>query len=175
MKLLAYQIGSEVSLNELSLTLGVNKKTVERYIDLLVKSFIIYPLGSFSRNLRSEVNKKKKYYFIDIGIRNAIIDNFNPPSEIGNIGGLWENFLIMERLKLHLYQQKDIKVYFWRTWKKQEIDLIESTGDKINGFEFKYNPKAAEKVRLPQTFLKAYPEARFSVIHRLNFLNFVLG
>ncbi len=175
LKLLAYQIGSEVSLSELADNLNIDAKTVERYIDLLVKSFIIYPLGGFSRNLRKEITKKKKYYFIDLGIRNALIDNFEMLDTRPDKGTLWENFLVMERVKLHTYRETFAKLYFWRTWQKQEIDLIEVVNNNIFAYEFKFSPKAAAKVRMPLTFRKAYPEAKFNVIHKENYWDFVVG
>ncbi len=174
LKLLAYQIGSEVSLTELGNALDIDKKTVERYIDLLIKSFVIYPLSGFSKNLRSEVTKKKKYYFIDLGIRNALINNFESLEARQDKGALWENFLVIERVKLNTYKETFANLYFWRTWEKQEIDLIEIRENKIYAFEFKYSSKAGQKAKTPPMFAKAYPEANFSVITKENFLDFVI-
>ncbi len=174
LKLLAYQIGSEVSLSELANNLGIDVKTVGRYIDLLVKSFIIYPLGGFSKNLRKEVTKKKKYYFIDLGIRNTLLDDFGLLDTRPDKGALWENFLTMERVKLHTYRETFARLYFWRTWQKQEIDLIEQIDGELYAYEFKFSPKAAAKARLPAAFRRAYPEAKFKVVHKDNFWDFVL-
>jgi len=138
LKLLAFQIGSEVSLSELAQDIGADHKTVGRYLDILEQSFIIYPLTGFSRNLRSEITKKNKYYFYDNGIRNAIISNFNDLSLRDDVGKLWENFLFMERLKKREYNHIYANAYFWRTWEKQEIDLIEEEGWKLHAYEFKW-------------------------------------
>ena len=171
LKLLAFQIGSEVSLSELAQDLGTDHKTVGRYIDILEQSFIIYPLTGFSRNLRSEINKKNKYYFYDNGIRNAIISNFNDLSSRDDIGQLWENFLFMERLKKREYNHIYANAYFWRTWEKQEIDLIEEEGSKLHAYEFKWSK---DKVKVPSKWSEAYKDSTFEVITKDNYLDFVL-
>lgn len=171
LKLLAFQIGSEVSLSELAQDLGTDHKTVGRYIDILEQSFIIYPLTGFSRNLRSEINKKNKYYFYDNGIRNAIISNFNDLSSRDDIGQLWENFLFMERLKKREYNHIYANAYFWRTWEKQEIDLIEEEGGKLHAYEFKWSK---DKVKVPSKWSETYKDSTFEVITKDNYLDFVL-
>ena len=171
LKLLAFQIGSEVSLSELAQDLGTDHKTVGRYIDILEQSFIIYPLTGFSRNLRSEINKKNKYYFYDNGIRNAIISNFNDLSSRDDIGQLWENFLFMERLKKREYNHIYANAYFWRTWEKQEIDLIEEEGSKLHAYEFKWSK---DKVKVPSKWSETYKDSTFEVITKDNYLDFVL-
>ncbi len=171
LKALAFQISSEVSLNELSNHLKVDVKTVSRYIDLLEKNFIVHSLGSFSRNLRNEISNKKKYYFFDVGVRNALINNFNALTTRNDIGALWENFLFMERLKKKNYQQLFIKDYFWRTYDKKEIDLIEEKNAELAAFEFKWNNKTTQP---PKEWTKAYPTSSFSVITKENYLEFIL-
>ena len=171
LKLLAFQIGSEVSLRELAQDLNIDYKTVNRYLDILEQSFIIYPLTGFSRNLRSEINKKNKYYFYDNGIRNAIISNFNDLSSRDDIGQLWENFLFMERLKKREYNHIYANAYFWRTWEKQEIDLIEEEGSKLHAYEFKWSK---DKVKVPSKWSETYKDSTFEVITKDNYLDFVL-
>lgn len=171
LKVLAFQISSEVSLNELSNHLKVDVKTVSRYIDLLEKNFIVHSLGSFSRNLRNEISNKKKYYFFDVGVRNALINNFNALTTRNDIGALWENFLFMERLKKKNYQQLFINDYFWRTYDKKEIDLIEEKNAELAAFEFKWNNKTTQP---PKEWTKAYPTSSFSVITKENYLEFIL-
>lgn len=168
-KLLAFQIGSQVSCNELANKLNVDVKTVIKYLDLLEKSFIITPLTPFSRNLRSEINQKNKYYFYDLGIRNAVINQLQDLSNRADAGALWENFLFMERLKKNSYLALYQKQYFWRTYSGQEIDLIEEKNNKINAFEFKWGKKIP---KIPKIFQKNY-EANYEVINRDNFWEFV--
>jgi predicted AAA+ superfamily ATPase len=169
---LALQIGSEVNYHELSQLVGADKETVERYIDLLEKAFVVFRLSSLSRNLRNEIKKGKKIYFWDNGIRNAIIKNFNLPSQRQDIGGLWENFLVSERQKVMHYHQKYINRYFWRTHAQQEVDYIEEQGGKLSAWEFKWNPKA--KGRIPKTFLEAYPQTETGVITPANVEDWLL-
>ena len=171
LKLLAFQIGSEVSLSELAQDIGTDHKTVGRYLDILEQSFIIYPLTGFSRNLRSEITKKNKYYFYDNGIRNAIISNFNDLSLRDDVGKLWENFLFMERLKKREYNHIYANAYFWRTWEKQEIDLIEEEGWKLHAYEFKWKK---DKVKVPSKWNETYRDSTFDVITKDNYLDFVL-
>ncbi|MBT3382501.1 MAG: ATP-binding protein [Prolixibacteraceae bacterium] len=171
LKLLAFQIGSQVSLNELGNNLGIAKQSVERYLDLLEKSFIIKKVGGFSRNLRKEIVKSNRYYFWDNGIRNALINNFNPLDQRNDLGMLWENFVFMERLKTKEYKRLFSNDYFWRTYDQQEIDLIEEREGKLYGFEFKYSPR---KIKAPKAWTNAYPDAQFTVISKDNFLEFLI-
>lgn len=168
---LALQLGNEVNYYELGQLVGADPATVERYIDLLEKAFVIYRLPSLSRNIRNEIKKGKKIYFYDNGIRNAIIKNFNPLELRTDTGALWENFLITERQKRNIYVDHYANHYFWRTFAQQEIDLIEESGGILRAYEFKWNPK--KKVRFPSTFLKAYPGSKTQVIHRDNFYEFL--
>jgi predicted AAA+ superfamily ATPase len=170
LKALAFQVGSEVSYNELAQLTGVDKNTVSNYIHLLKLSQIIYPLTSFSRNLRNEIKTNQKIYFYDNGIRNALIQNFNPIALRNDIGALWENFLLSERLKRNHYHFKYSNKYFWRTKQQQEIDYVEETDGKILGFEFKWNSKAKSKI--PSLFIKTY-DATVEVITKDNFRNFI--
>lgn len=169
---LAFQVGNEVSYNEIAQLTGVDKNTVSNYIYLLELSFIVYPLTTFSRNLRNEIKTNRKIYFYDNGIRNAVIQNFNPIGFRDDIGALWENFLMMERLKFNHYHRTYAKPYFWRTRQQQEIDYVEEKDGKINGFEFKWNPKA--KVKFPARFIETY-KAETAVIHKENFRSFVVA
>ncbi|MBN2092724.1 ATP-binding protein [candidate division KSB1 bacterium] len=170
LKLLAFQIGREVSLNELSNSLDIAKNTVERYLDLLEKVFIIKKVGGFSRNLRKEVSKTNRYYFLDNGIRNALINNFNHFDSRDDVGMLWENFMFAERLKRNTYQRHYANYYFWRTYDRKEIDFVEEFGGKLCGYEFKWGEKSS---RAPQDWLETYTNASFETIHRANFLEFV--
>jgi len=170
LRLLAFQIGKEVSLRELAAQLGIDYKTVARYIDLLEKSFVLYNLRGYSRNLRKEITKKSKYYFYDNGIRNGIISNFNVLPRRGDIGPLWENFLVSERAKLQAYKPIRSNNYFWRTWDHKEIDFIEEREGMLYGFEFKWG---AKKVTAPRDWLEAYPESVFTVIDREGYLDFI--
>lgn len=167
---LAFQVGSEVSYNEIAQLTGVDKNTVSNYIYLLELSYIVYPITSFSRNLRNEIKTNRKIYFYDNGIRNAIIQNFNPINLRNDVGPLWENFLMTERRKRNHYHQKYCNSYFWRTKQQQEIDYVEEAEGKITGFEFKWNPKAKSKI--PATFVKTY-QADIEIISKENFRSFV--
>lgn len=169
--LLAMQIGSEVSHNELSNKLGIDKKTVGKYLDLLEKSFIIYNLRGFSRKLRNEITKKTKYYFYDLGIRNALISNFNPLKIRKDVGGLWENFCVIERLKMRSYKNIYGNAYFWRTWEQKEIDLIEERDGVLHTFECKWNPK--KDIKIPKEFSQEYPNSKFDVVNNGNFLDYL--
>ena len=171
LKLLAFQIGQEVSLNELSNSLGIAKQSVERYLDLLEKTFIIKKVGGFSRNLRKEVVKTARYFFWDNGIRNALINNFNPIGQRNDLGMLWENFLYMERLKTKSYKRIFSNDYFWRTYDHQEIDLVEDRDGKLYAYEFKWKP---QKVKAPKAWADAYPGSEFQVISKENFLEFLI-
>ena len=170
-KMLALQLGSEVSTNKLAVNLKVDAKTVERYLDLLEQTFIIKRLGSFSRNLRSELTRKQKYYFIDNGVRNAVISQINSLDKRSDVGALFENFLFIERLKKRTYQKAYGASYFWRTYGQQEIDLIEEKDGKLFAYEFKWSDK--HTVRVPKEWADTYPEAEFKVITSDNYLDFI--
>lgn len=161
-KALALQVGSEVSYNEIALLIGSDKATVEKYINLLEKCFVIFSLPSYSRNLRNEIKKGKKIYFYDNGVRNAILSNFAPPELRNDMGALWENFLISERLKRNIYSESYAQLYFWRTHAQQEIDLIEEKDGQLTAYEFKWNARA--KAHIPTAFKTAYPSSSFDVI-----------
>lgn len=168
---LAYQVGSEVSLSELSQTAGADVKTIESYIHLLEQSFVVHRLGTFSRNLRNEINKKKKVFFYDNGVRNALISNFNPISARNDVGALWENFLIIERKKLLAYHGFYGKTYFWRNKDKAEIDYVEEINGELYVYEFKWNPK--EKVKFPPIFMENYKPKSAQSINKENFMEFL--
>lgn len=170
LRLLAFQIGSEVSLTELGGSLGLDYKTIGKYLNLMEKSFILYNLRGYSRNLRKEITKKSKYYFYDNGIRNAIISNFNPLNLRDDVGKLWENFLVIERLKKQEYHQVFANNYFWRTWDKDEIDWIEEREGKLFGSEFKYSNG---KIKGVEKFMAAYPNSEIKIITKDNYLDFV--
>ncbi|MBP5672920.1 MAG: ATP-binding protein [Victivallales bacterium] len=171
--LLAFQVGKEVSLSELGTGLGLNRLTVERYVDLLEKSFVIFRLPGFSRNLRSEITKTNRYYFHDNGIMNAIINNFNPIDKRSgvDVGALWENFIITERRKKQEYKRLLTNNYFWRTYERQEIDLVEERDGDLFGYEIKYGKAMPHP---PSLWRENYPTAHFEVISRQNFMDFVL-
>lgn len=171
LKLLALQIGSEVSLNELSNQLAIDVKTVARYLDLFEKTFIIKSVGGFSRNLRKEVTSKYKYYFYDIGIRNAIIDQFNKLDVRNDVGALWENFIVMERVKMQSYLNIYRSSYFWRTYDQQEVDIVEERDGKAHGFEISWSSKKNKKE--PKDWRKAWSETTYEVITSENYLDFI--
>ena len=162
-------MGSEVNYNELSVLIGINKITVQKYIDILEKGYIVFRLNSFSRNIRNEITQNRKIYFYDNGIRNMIIGNFNQLDLRVDKGSLWENFMISERRKQNLYKDTFAKMYFWRTKQQQEIDFVEESNGQIVGFEFKWNTK---KTKFPQNFIETY-KAEGILIHRKNFREFV--
>ncbi len=171
LRALAFQVGNEVSYNELSRIVGnINAATVEKYLDIFEKAYIIYKLPAFSRNLRNEIKKGKKYYFYDNGIRNVLISNFSLPQMRIDKGALWENFLISERLKNNHYNKKFVNSYFWRTHDKAEIDYIEETDGALHAFEFKWTDKM---VRFPGSFLKAYPNHSTTIVSKSSFETFV--
>jgi predicted AAA+ superfamily ATPase len=172
LRALAFQVGNEVSFNELSKLVGVDKNTVASYIKLLEMSYVVFSLSSFSRNLRKEIKHNQKIYFYDNGVRNAIIQNFNPLEFRNDIGALWENFLISERMKLNAYNQTYAKPYFWRTVDQQEIDYIEEKDGVISAFEFKW--KAAKNIKTPLAFVKAY-NTQTTLIDSENYRKFVLS
>ena len=167
---LALQIGSEVSYNELSNLIGIDKNTVSKYIDILEKSYIVFQLSSFSRNKRNEIKNSRKIYFYDTGIRNAIINNYNPLNLRTDKGALWENFLIAERKKTNMYCARHCNQYFWRTTTQKEIDLIEDCNGTIEAFEFKW--KSSDKAKFPKEFAEHY-NAETQIISRENYLDFI--
>ena len=170
LRLLAFQIGGEVSIAELGSNLALDRVTVEKYLDLLEKSFVIFKVYGFSRNLRKEIVKTSRYYFFDNGVRNALIENFNVLKLRNDIGQLWENFLAVERRKYHQYRGIRTNSYFWRTYDQKEIDLIEERGGKLYGFEFKWGKG---KVKLPKDFLETYSNSEFKIINKENYLDFL--
>jgi uncharacterized protein len=169
---LAFQVGSEVSYNELGQLSGLDNQTTEKYIDLLEKAFIVFRLGSLSRNLRNELKKSRKIYFYDNGIRNAVINQFSPAVLRQDIGALWENFVISERVKFLAYKQINCNQYFWRTHAQQEVDYIEERNGLMNAYEIKWNPKS--NVKFPKTFLGAYENVETKVITPENVSEFLL-
>ncbi|HOX79193.1 MAG TPA: ATP-binding protein [Bacteroidales bacterium] len=170
LRMLAFQIGSEVSVNELSVKLGIDNKTVKKYIELLEKSFILHTVRGYSGNLRKEISKKPKFYFYDTGIRNAIIANFNPPETRNDLGQLWENFIVMERIKKQTYLPLYANNYFWRSWTGKEVDFIEEREGKLFGFEIKWSNA---RTKVPSLWLESYPEATFEIINKDNYLEFI--
>lgn len=167
---LALQVGSEVSYNEIAQLVGVDKNTVNTYIDLLEKSFVIFKLNSYSKNIRNEIKANKKIYFYDNGVRNMVIGNFNHLALRQDKGALWENFMIAERMKKLSYSQSIAKPYFWRTTTQQEIDYIETNADAVSAFEFKW--ASTKKVKLPNSFKEAYNPS-FMVVNPENFREFI--
>lgn len=171
LRLIAFQVGKEVSLQELGNQLNISKNTVEKYLDLLSKVFIIFKIEGFSKNLRKEITKSSRWYFYDNGIRNTIINNFNTINNRSDIGDLWENYLASERLKKQQYQKIYKQNYFWRTYDQQELDWLETEAETIAGYEFKWSEN--RKSKIPGAFAKAYPEATFEVINKQNYLDFI--
>lgn len=176
LRLLAFQVGNEVSHHELGQQVGLDTKTVSRYLDLFEKAFVLYNLRGFSRNLRKEITKKSKYYFYDTGIRNALVSNFQPLGARDDVGVLWENFLFMERVKRNTYKDKYTNFYFWRTWEGQEVDLIEEREGELHAYEFKWRgwTKSKKILKAPSTWIRNYPRSKFDVIDWDNYLDFVL-
>lgn len=168
---LAFQVGNEVSYNEIAQLVGVDKNTVSNYIDLLEKSYVFFSLNSFSRNLRNEIKTNRKIYFVDNGIRNAVIQNFSPLEFRQDVGALWENFLMSERMKYKAYHQHYAHSYFWRTTDQKEVDYIEDIDGQIYGFEFKWKSNA--KFKPPRQFEKTY-NAKIEVINKENFRKFIM-
>jgi len=170
LQMLAWQVGSQVSTVELGNSLQLNRATVERYLDLLTKVFIIYPLTGYSNNLRKEVTKSKKWYFFDNGLRNALINNFSALSQRNDVGQLWEQYVLSERIKNNTYNRYQPQYFFWRTYDGQEIDLIESYNGRLHAFECKWKNNNAKK---PIAFDKAYPEAEFTIVDQENYLDWI--
>jgi len=169
LRLLAFQVGSEISIHELSKTTGLNHETVEKYIYLLEESFIVFRLSGFSRNLRKEISKMDKIYFYDLGIRNSLINNLNPPNLRNDIGELWENFIITERLKYISYYKIRASRYFWRTYTGAELDYVEERDGELFGYEIKYKKN---KLKPPKTWIDVY-DGKYSLINSTNYLAFV--
>ena len=169
---LALQMGNQVSYNELGQLIGADNQTIERYIGLLEKSYVIFRIGTLSRNLRNELKKTRKIYFYDNGIRNAIINDFSKLDLRVDVGALWENYLISERMKINHYSKRWVNTFFWRTRAQQEIDYIEERDGRLFAYEFKWNPK--KKVRIPSTFTKAYPQAETEILSKDNYTDFLL-
>jgi len=172
LKALALQVGSEVSYNELAKSIGADKETIEKYIDLLEKAFVLFRLPALSRNVRNEIKKGKKVYFYDCGIRNAIINNFNPIQSRTDAGALFENYFISERLKFLRYHGMEVDQYFWRTTQQQEIDLIEEEGGKMRAYEIKLNDKS--RIRFPKTFIDNYNNAVFFKVSQSSVEEFLI-
>ena len=171
LQLVAFQVGREVAVTELGGQLGMNKVTVERYLDLLEKTYVVYGRRGFSRHLRKEITKSRRYYFYDNGIRNALISNFSPLSLRDDAGALWENYVLVERLKHNLYTGRLAESYFWRTYDRQEIDLIEAWGGHLHAAEVKWSPRSASGP--PRGWRQAYPGSSFRVVHQENYLDFI--
>jgi len=171
LRLIAFQLGKEVSVQELANQLQLAKNTVEKYLDLLSKVFVLFKIEGFSRNLRKEITKSSRWYFYDNGIRNGIINNFNRLNIRNDVGDLWENYLASERLKKQHYKKVKTNNYFWRTYDRQELDWLEERADKLSGFEFKWNSN--KKSKMPTAFAKGYPDATFEVVNRKNYLDFI--
>ena len=170
---LAWQIGSQVSYNEVGQLIGIDPKTVERYVDILEKSYVIFRLGSFSRNLRNELKQSRKIYFWDLGIRNAVIGNLSQVENRTDVGALWENLCIAERMKQLSYRGSLAHSWFWRTQQQKEIDYIEEENGRLQAFEFKWNERKADS-RCPAAFATAYPDATFQVITPANVEEYLL-
>jgi hypothetical protein len=171
-RLLALQIGNEVSVTELANELSTSTHTIEKYLDILEKGFVIVSLGALKRNLRNEIRGKKKYYFYDTGVRNAVLSQFNDPSSRNDVGALWENFMFIEHLKKHSYQQKYANLYYWRTYDQKEIDLIEEYDGTFHAYEFKWNKSAGGN---PKIFLDSYKNSKFEIVNKENYWEFLTG
>lgn len=170
LKLLALQVGNEVSFNELATNLSIDKKTVEKYIDILEKCFIVFKIQGLSRNLRKEISKNVKIYFYDLGIRNSLVFNYKEINKRNDAGSLWENFCILERMKYREYNNIKANIYFWRTYSQKEIDYIEERDGKMFAYEIKLGKG---KISNPVEFINTYNNSQFEVINQENYLNFV--
>ncbi|HEV7347466.1 ATP-binding protein [Telluribacter sp.] len=172
LRLIAFQAGKEVSMDELGKQLQLSKNTVEKYLDLLTKVFVLRKVGGFSRNLRKEVTKTSRWYFQDTGVRNAVVNDFRPLALRTDVGELWETYLISERIKYLHYAQRQPEYFFWRTYDQQEIDWLEYENGRLSAFEFKWK---TQRARVPKAFANAYPEATFELITSANYLSFIGG
>ena len=170
--MLSFQVGSQISLTELATQVGLDVKTVQRYLDILEKAFVVKKIGSFSRNLRKEIARKAKYYFIDNGIRNGVIMQFNRLEDRDDAGKLFENFITMERIKANDYLSRYCNLYFWRTYDQKEIDLIEEREGKLFAFEIKWAD--SKRYVLPRDWEKTYPDSEFKLISSSNYPDFIL-
>jgi predicted AAA+ superfamily ATPase len=171
LQLLALQLGNEVSYHELAKSLGVSRLTVQKYIDLLEQAFVIFTLRAFSRNLRKEISKSVKIYFYDLGMRNSLIQNYNLLAIRNDVGALWENLMIIERIKRNAYHKIYANYYFWRTYDQKEIDYIEEREGKLYAFEFKWQ---GEELKRPKEFLNTYPGSEYKLITKNNFWDFAV-
>jgi hypothetical protein len=171
LRLLAFQIGQEVSLSELGSSLALNRQTVGRYLDLLEKVFVIFRVSGFSRNLRKEITKNTRYYFFDNGVRNSLIQNFNPLELRNDVGQLWENYMMVERRKANHYAGRAANSYFWRTYDQKEIDLVEERGGALYGYEFKWQGQMRPATR--RAFMAAYPDAQVQTVTRDSLADFL--
>ena len=172
LRLLAFQIGQEISIAEIATSLALNRQTVERYLDLLEKVFVVFRVGGFSRNLRKEVTKNPRYYFFDNGVRNSLIQNFNPLGLRNDVGQLWENYLLIERRKANQIAGRAVNAYFWRTYDQKEIDSIEEYDGKIHGYEFKWQSGDIRRATRTE-FLDAYPDSELTTVRQGNFERFL--
>jgi uncharacterized protein len=172
LRLLAFQIGQEVTTSELAASLALNRQTVERYLDMLEKVFVIFKVNGFSRNLRKEITKNSRYYFYDNGVRNSLIQNFNPTALRNDIGQLWENFLVVERRKANQFAERSVNSYFWRTYDQKEIDCIEEHGGRLYGYEFKWQAGDIRRA-VRDEFMTTYPNSELVTINRENFDDFL--
>ena len=168
---LAFQVGKDVSLPELGSRVGLAVPTVDRYLDLLEKAFVLYSRHGFSRNLRKEITRSRRYFFFDNGVRNGLIANFNPLALRDDVGALWENYVLAERLKFNLYTGRLVESYFWRTYDRQELDLVENHGGTLAAAEMKWSPRAS--ARPPAGWRRAYPKATWRLVHPGNYLSFI--
>lgn len=172
LRLLAFQIGQEISIAEMAASLALNRQTVERYLDLLEKVFVVFRVGGFSRNLRKEITKNPRYYFFDNGVRNSLIQNFNPLGLRNDVGQLWENYLLIERRKANQIAGRAVNAYFWRTYDQKEIDSIEEYDGKLHGYEFKWQSGDIRRATRKE-FLETYPESSLTTIRQDNFESFL--
>jgi len=170
LRLIAFQIGYEVSLHEIGTQIGLNLRTIENYLDLLEKAFVVKRVFGFSRNLRKEITKNSRFYFIDNGIRNALINSFNPLESRNDVGQLWENYLFIERMKLQEYKHMYANTYFWRTYDQKEVDMIEERGGMLHGYEFKWGNIKGKK---PSLWRNTYKNSTYQVINQENYLPFI--
>ena len=173
LRLVAFQTGKEVSIHEIAQQMGISRATVEKYLGLLSKVFIIFKVSAFSRNLRKEISKNSKWYFYDNGIRNALISNFQPLKLRNDVGELWENYMLSERIKYQSYTGMIVNNYFWRTYQQQEIDWIEEREGKLHAYEIKWNTK--KKIKVPSAWKNAYKKSKFQVIDPDNYLDWIGG
>jgi uncharacterized protein len=171
LQLLAFQVGNEVSTHELANGLNISKNTVDRYLDLLTKVFVIYPLTAYSTNQRKEIVKSKKWYFSDNGLRNALIKNYNVLGFRNDVGTLWEQYCLNERIKYNQYKKRNVQYYFWRTYDGQEVDFIEVEGDTVEAFECKFSKT---KFKIPAAFAKFYPNVKVTVLNKDNYLEYIM-